>query len=220
MSQWRTFVRAKGRSRAPLALAGLIAIPLFFSSLMAATLALEKPRVVQWGPAGHVKTTWHEPSAGTEARIWLWALVPPLLLILVGWVAVRLPYGAYISCVAAIVIAEGVVHRIDVWMRHHTARFPNGADLIPASNPASNKFDPGQWERMARQTALSLEHWTISLAVVSMAVMAGLAARRRYLARRAASLRAPLAAVEAVDTPLESVHAVDATKPGLGDTPG
>jgi len=218
MTRVKAFVRARGKSRAPLALAGFIAIPLFFCSLMAATLALEKPRLVQWGPAGHVKTTWHEPAAATEARIWLWALVPPLLLILVGWVAVRLRYGAYISCVAAIVIAMAVVHKIDVWARHHTARFPNGVDLIPASNPASNKFDPGQWERMAKQTALSLSHWTIGLALVSIAVMAGLAARRRYLARRAASIRGPLHAVETLETPLESVHAVDATTPGLGDT--
>ncbi len=34
--------------RAPLAIASFIAIPLFFSSLMASTLAQEKPYVIQW----------------------------------------------------------------------------------------------------------------------------------------------------------------------------
>ena len=60
-----------------------------------------------------------------------------------------------------------VVHKTATWEQHHTQRFPNGVDLIPANNPASNKFDPGQWEHKARDTALSLEHWTIALALVS-----------------------------------------------------
>jgi hypothetical protein len=77
-----------------------------------------------------------------------------------------------------------VVHKTATWERHHTARFPNGVDLIPAQNAASNKFDPGQWERMARETALSLQHWTIALGLASAAVMALLYVRRRFFARK------------------------------------
>jgi len=203
----RLFPRG-GRSRGPLAIAAFIAIPLFFSSLMASALALEKPRLVQWTSGGHLQTTYHDPTTGTEARIWLWALLPAALLIVVGWVATRLPYGFYISCLAATVDAMAVAHKTAVWERHHAHRFPNGVDLIAANNPASNQFDPGQWEQMARETALSLEHWTIGLALVSILVVAGLTVKRRYFSRKPATGYASH----------EGVHAPSATPPGLGDS--
>ena len=99
---------------------------------------------------------------------------------------------------------RAVARKVDIWEKHHTARFPNGVDLIPASNPASNKFDPGQWERMAHDTSLSLEHWTIALALISIAVTAGLTVKRRYFGRKPAPAT------------LESMHAPDAMPPGLG----
>lgn len=210
MSALRALLGTGGRSRAPLGIAAFIAIPLFFSSLMAASLALEKPRVVQWRDGAVLRTAWHDPSPGTELRVWLWALLPPLLLVLVGWIALRVPYGFYLACVAAIVDAMAVVHRLDVWTRHHTARFPLGVDLIPASDAASNKYDAGEWESQARATALSLEHWTIGLALAAIAIVAGLTLRRRYFRRR------PGPSFGA----LESIHAPDATPPGLGDAGG
>ena len=201
------FLRLRGRSRSPLAIASFIAIPLFFSSLMASTLALEKPRVIQWTSAGHLRTVYFDPTTATEMRIWLWALVPPAVLIATGWIATRLPYGFYVSCVAAIVIAVAVVHKLNIWTVHHTLRFPLGVDLIPPSDPASNQFDPGQWELEARATALSLEHWTIGLALISMLAVGGLAVKRRYFGRPPAP----------DFTPLEGLHAPSATLPGLGD---
>lgn len=201
-------VRRGGRSRSPLAIASFIAIPLFFSSLMASTLALEKPRVIQWTSAGHLRTVYFDPSSQTEMRVWLWALVPPAVLIVAGWVATRLPYGFYVACIAAIAVALGVVHKLNIWTAHHTLRFPPGVDLIPASQPASNEFDPGQWEQMARDTALSLEHWTIGLALASVAVVGGLAVKRRYFSRR------PAPTYDAV----ESVGAPSITVPEISDT--
>jgi hypothetical protein len=195
------------RGRGPLALASFIAIPLFFSSLMAASLALEKPHKYEWRSAGKLLTTWHDPTTGNVARVWLWALVPPLILVLVGLIASRLPLGFYLSCVAGIVLAMAVVHKTAVWERHHTSRFPVGVDLIPPSNAASDKFDRGQWEHNARETALSLQHWTIGIALAAIVVIGGLYVRRRFFARR------PVGA----GTPLESVHGPDATQPGLGD---
>jgi hypothetical protein len=200
----------RGRSRAPLSIAAFIAIPLFFCSLMASSLALEKPLKYEWKGCAHgLCTTWHDPSSATIARVWLWALLPPLVLVLVGLVAMRLPLGFYVPCAAGIVIAMAVVHKTRVWERHHTARYPNGVDLIPGGQlyAASNKYDPGEWERMARQTALSLEHWTIGVALASALVMATLFVRRRFFARR------PVQAY----VPLEGVHGPDATMPGLGD---
>jgi hypothetical protein len=192
---------------APLAIAAFIAIPLFFTSLMSSTLALEKPRVVQWTKptGGALQTTWHDPSAATEARIWLWALFPVAVLVLIGLIATYLPFGFYVPCAAAIVIAMGVVHKTATWEAHHTARFPWGVDLIPATNAASDTRAPGEWEKLARETALSLQHWTIGLAIVCIVAMASLAVRRKYFQRRKLPGFAPI----------ESVHAGDVTMPPM-----
>jgi hypothetical protein len=195
------------RSKAPLAIAGFLAIPLFFSSLMASTLALEKPHKIEWMRAGHIVATWHEPTSGNIARVWLWALVPSLLLVVAGLVAVRIPFGFLLACAAAIVIAMAVVHKTSTWERHHAQRFPNGVDLIPTSNAASDKYARGFWESEARKTALSLEHWTIGVSLFAAAAMGGLIVRRRFFAR------APIPVGGAV----ESVHAPDATQPTVGD---
>lgn len=193
------------RSKAPLGIAAFIAIPLFFSALMSSSLAIEKPRVLAWhdGAVQHVRL--HDPTASNEIRIWLWAMVPPLLLVLVGYAATFLPLGFYVACVAAVVDAMAVVHKTGTWAAHHTKRFPQGVDLIPTSS-ISNRYDPGEWEGQARQTALSLEHWTIGIALAAITAVALLALRRRYYSRRL---------VESVGQ-LEGVHAPDATPPGLG----
>ncbi len=188
----------RDRPRAPLAIAAFISIPLFFSALMSATLALEKPRVVQWNGAHKLITAWHDPTTGNVATVWLWAMLPSALLVLVGLVSVRLPLGFYISCAAAVVLAMAVVHKTATWEAHHTKRFSLGVDLIPASNVASDKYGAGFWEHEARQTALSLEHWTISLALISIVVVAGLTVKRRYFIRRPAT---PFAAIETIGPP-------------------
>jgi hypothetical protein len=196
----------KPATRVPLAIAAFLGIPLFFSSLMASALAQEKPLVVSWkGCHTGLCTTWHDPTTATEVRIWLWALVPTLVLLALGWLACRLPLGFYVTCTGAILIAMAVVHKTATWQHHHTARFPWGVDLIPASQPISNHWDPGQWEAEARSTALSLQHWTIAVALAAMAVMAFLWARSRHHARRSASTMPPL----------EGMHAPDATTPGI-----
>jgi hypothetical protein len=192
-------------SKAPLGIAAFIAIPLFFSALMSASLALEKPRVVQWRDGTVLRQSFHDPAASNELRIWLWALLPPLLLVLAGWVAMRLPFGFYVACVAAIVDVMAVVHDTKTWAAHHTARFPQGVDLIPTAS-ISNRYDPGEWELQARQTALSLEHWTIGIALAAMLAVGALALRRRYFSQRPIDPYGQL----------ESVHATDATPPGLG----
>ena len=195
------------RGRGPWAIASFIGIPLFFCSLMASTLAQEKPQVVQWkGCKEGLCTTWHEPSSATEARIWLWALLPPVLLSLIGLICTRLPFGWYIACVAGIVEALAVVHRVTMWEHHHTARFPWGVDLIPGTNAASNQYDPGEWETLARETATSLSHWTIGVAAAAIVAMGGLRLYRRFFARK------PFLVAEEGEGVLEGVHAPDATR--------
>jgi hypothetical protein len=167
------------RSRGPLAIGGFLAIPVFFCSLMAASLALEKPHTIQWRDGDRLLTTWHPPTSGNEARIWLFALLPPLLLMLVAAASSYVPYGFHAVCAAAVVDAAAVTHRLDLWVAHHTARFPNGVDLIPASNAASDKIAPGEWETNARDTALSLAHWTWGIAAAATVLTLALALRRR-----------------------------------------
>jgi hypothetical protein len=196
------------RGRAPLGIAAFLAIPLFFCSLMASTLAQERPHKIQWhGCHSGLCTVWHDPTSGNLARVWLWALVPSLVLVVVGLVASRLPLGVYVSCVAAIVIAMAVAHKTATWERHHISRFPDGVDLIPSTktDAFSNLWNPGEWERQALDTALSLQHWTIGIALAAMLVMVALWVRSRYKARRPG----------VVGAPVEGVHAPDITSPGL-----
>jgi hypothetical protein len=175
--------KPKPRSRAPLGIAAFIGIPLFFSALMASSLAIEKPTVIAWHDGSVLHVRLHDPSASNELHIWLWAMVPPLLLVLAGWAATYLPYGFYLACVAAVLDAMAVVHNTGTWAIHHTLRFPTGVDLIPTSS-ISNRYDPGEWEAQARQTALSLSHWTIGIALGAILVSACLAGRRRLRERR------------------------------------
>ena len=166
------------RSRAPLGLAAFLAAPLFFGSLMASSLAVEKAHVFEWQRHGRLFRTMHPPVASMEAKIWLLALVPPLLLCLWGAIAMRLPYGLYLAAVGAIVDSLAVMHRLDLWERHHTARFPTGADLIPDSSTSSS-LAVGEWEAVAKETALSLCRYTIALAVGAILIAAALEVRRR-----------------------------------------
>ena len=50
--------------------------------------------------------------------------------------------------------------------------------MCGANSPAGNKLDPGQWEQSARETSLSLGHWTIALAAAAILIAAVLEFRR------------------------------------------
>jgi hypothetical protein len=166
------------RSRAPLGLAGFLAVPLFFASLMATTLAVEKAHVFEWQRGGRLFRTMHPPVASMEAKIWLLALLPSLVLCLWGALAMRLPHGLYLAALGAIAGSLALTHRLALWERHHTARFPVGADLIPDSSTSSS-LAAGEWEANARETAASLAHWTSALAVAAMLIAVALELRGR-----------------------------------------
>ena len=165
---------------APPAVAGLLAVPLFFASLMAVSLAIESPVVIQWRRAsGRLIEREHPPSNGTEATIWALALVPPVMLVAVGALAsVWRRAGIYPVSAAAIALAVLLDHRLDRWTAHHTTRFPFGVDLVPDSSP-SNTLSRGEWESSARETVLSLTHWMIAIAAAAAAIVAALGLRGR-----------------------------------------
>lgn len=167
------------RSRAPLGLAGFLALPIFFGSLMAASLAVERPRVVEWSrPGGHLARIFHDPTGSNEARIWLLALIPPLLLVVAGVAASYIPYGLYVTCLAACVDAIAITTRLHRWELHHTARFPYGEDNL-ADQTNSSSITRGEWEHDAAQTVRSFVHYTIGLAIAAAVVATFLAIRRR-----------------------------------------
>jgi hypothetical protein len=185
--------RLRSIRKGPLAVAGLLGAPLFFCSLMATSLAIARPRVVSWTHDGKLISRYHAPAASVEARIWLWALVPLAILLGVGLLASLWRFGGFVSCAAGIVLALAVTHRVNEWARHHTARWPRGIDNIP-DKWSSDQVPRGAWEKDAAQTAFSLSHWTIGLAIAILLVYLVTLYRRMRARTRVALIEAAAAA--------------------------
>jgi hypothetical protein len=180
----------RDRSLAPLALAGLLSITLFFASLMVSSLAVDRPRVLERMRQGKVVLHYEQSSNATEAKIWLLALVPVAILLLVGLAATLWRRGgSYVVSGAAIALSLLLPHDLNSWAARHTRRFPLGVDLIRDAD-TSNLSSRGEWEAAARETVLSLTHWTIGIALAAAGVVAALSVRRR-LGPRPARIGAP-----------------------------
>ena len=165
--------------KAPLALAGFLALPIFFASLMAVSLAIEKPKAYEWMRGGRLFRVLHDPTASNELRIWLLAFVAPLLLVVVGVLASHLRRaGMYVVCVAAIADALALTVRLGRWERHHTSRYPFGEDNYPDSS-TSSLVARGQWEHNAAHTVHSLVGYAVALSLVAIAIALYLEWRRR-----------------------------------------
>jgi hypothetical protein len=172
-------------AKAPLALAGFLALPLFFASLMAVSLAIEKPKAYEWIRHGRLFRRYHDPTPSTEAKIWLLSFVAPLLLVAIGAAASHLRRsGMYVVAIAAIADALALTIRLGRWERHHTARYPFGEDLYPDSS-TSSLVARGQWEHNAATTAHSLIGYTVGLALAAIAIALLLEWRRRRSHRAA-----------------------------------
>ena len=168
-------------SRVPVAFAGFLAFPLFFASLMASSLRFDKPTVT-----GKVTLTYHQTAPATEAKIWAAALVPAAILLAVGVLSMLWRRaGVYVVCVSAAVLAYLLTRPLETWAKGHAVRFPPGFDLVPDDDP-SNLLLRGEWEHNARETAISLSHWTIVIAAAIVVIVGGLALRGRLARRHAA----------------------------------
>ncbi|HEY4433600.1 MAG TPA: hypothetical protein VGM99_04285 [Candidatus Cybelea sp.] len=161
----------RSRSKAPLAIAGLLSVPLYLASLLASSLALDTPRIL------HGRE--NPPGSGTEATIWLAALVAPGILLAIGLVGLAVRrisfYGAAAAGVAICVLLPRVSHG---WIARHTERFPLGMDFLKDSDP-SNLSSKGEWEQAAQATIVSITHWTLIIAVSAIVVGVLLELRRR-----------------------------------------
>jgi hypothetical protein len=172
-------------SKAPLGLAALLSLTLYFAALMASSLAVDEPRVFHRLRHGKVRLHYEQSSNATEAKIWLLALIPVGILLAVGLAAMLWRRGGlYVVSGAAIVLSLLLPHRLDAWTARHTRRFPLGVDLITDANP-SNLASRGEWEQNARDTVISLTHWTIGIAIGAVVIVAGLALLRRLRPRQA-----------------------------------
>ena len=164
------------RSRASLAVAGILAMPVFFAALMAMSLAVERPSVA----TRHGKTVLGDPTGSTEAKIWLLAVLPALVLVLVGTAAIRLGRaGVVATALASIAIVAALLIPIGTWQSRHAARFPVGVDLIPPSAGSGDIYLRGEWEARAKKTAEQIGGAAIGIAVIAILVTVGLALRRR-----------------------------------------
>ncbi len=171
--------RLRVAPRSPLAVAGILATPLFFVALMAMSLAIEKPTVQHVLRHGNLVEKLGEPSRLTEATIWLLALAVAAFVVLVGVGAMLLGRaGVILSSLATIGVTAGLLAPLDTWVREHSARFPLGVDLIPPGTSA-DIFLRGEWEGTARHTAQQLGIAAITMAAAALAILALLEVRRR-----------------------------------------
>jgi hypothetical protein len=172
--------RFRKAPKSPLAVAGILATPLFFVGLMAMSLAIEKPTVHQVVSNGKTVEKLGDPSGATERAIWLLAIVPPVGLLLIGVVVAMLigRWGVITSALTAIAASVALLVPLDTWTQEHTARYPDGVDLIPKSS-TSDIYLRGEWEGTARTTAEQLGVATIVLACVAMAIFVLFEVRRR-----------------------------------------
>jgi hypothetical protein len=188
--------RLRSIKKGPLAVAGLLGAPLFFCSLMAASLAIARPRIVTWTHDGKLISRYHAPAASVEARIWLWSLVPLAIMLGIGLLASVWRYGGFVSCAGGVVLALAVTHRVNEWAAHHTQRWPRGIDNVKDAW-SSDQVPRGAWEKDAAQTAFSLSHWTIGLALAITIVYLLLMVRRSRARTRSALIEAATTAESA-----------------------
>ena len=103
---WR---RLRPPTRAPVAIAGLAAFPLFFAALLCVSLAIERPHRFQWRNArGKLIEIDHQPTTAMEAKIWAIALVVPLVLVVVGLAASFWRRGGVYVVSAAVVVVAAI----------------------------------------------------------------------------------------------------------------
>jgi len=163
--------RLRIESKASLALAGLLAVPLYFAALMASSLAIDRPR----GSGVHQLP----PNATTEAKVWAAALIVPGILVAVGVAALPLRrHGIFASALAGIALCLALPPISHGWIARHAARFPQGMDFLRDSDP-SNLSSHGEWEEAAQSTVSSITHWTLGLAIGAIVVGVLLEIRRR-----------------------------------------
>lgn len=170
--------RLRRAPRAPLAVAGILATPIFFVALMSFSLWLDEPSS-RVGKNGAVILG--DPLGSTIAKIYLASFAVSFGLVLVGVLAMFLPgrvAGVVASALAAIAAIVALLLPLGTWEDEHTARYPLGVDLIPKKS-VEDLILRGEWEANAKQAAQEIGYWTVGLAVAAIVVAVVLDVRRR-----------------------------------------
>jgi hypothetical protein len=169
--------RLRNGSKAPLAVAGILAIPLFFVGLMAFSLKLDKPSTQL---TKHGALALGDPTKGTVGTIYLLAFTVSAGVILVGVLGSLLRHrvAAVVPAVAGIAASVLLLLPLGTWTAEHTNRYPLGVDNIPQKSP-QDLFLRGEWEQSAKSTARQIGLTTIGIAIVAIALSVGLEVRRR-----------------------------------------
>jgi len=170
-------IRLRLASKAPLAIGGIIAAPVFFLGLMAFSLKFDKP-TRSLSAAG--KVVFGDPTKGTVGTIYALAFAVAVGVVLVGLIAslLRSRLAGIVPAVASIVVAVLLMLPLGTWAAEHTARYPLGTDNIPDHSP-QNLMLRGEWEQSAQTTAHQIGLVTIGLAVAAILLTAALELRRR-----------------------------------------
>jgi hypothetical protein len=162
----------RGVSKAPLAVAGILAAPLFFVGLMAFSLKLDKPSVtgVRFG----------DPTNATVWSIYLatFAVVGGVLVVGVLSMLLRSRLALIVPACAGIVATILLLLPLGTWAAEHTDRYPLGIDNIRPSSP-QDLWLRGEWEHDALTTAHQIGFVTIGLAVAAIVLSLALKWRRR-----------------------------------------
>jgi hypothetical protein len=174
--------RFRGTSKAPLAVAAILAVPLFFVALMAFTLKVDKPsHIVK--PSGAVVLG--DPTKGTVGKIYLLAIATAVVLLVVGLLArlLRSRLAAIVPAVAAIVLSILLLLPLNTWAAGHATRYPLGTDNMADGTPQkpnpTNLINRGEWEQAAKTTAREIGFVTIGLALGAIVICVLLDLRRR-----------------------------------------
>ena len=175
-------------SKAPLAVAGIVSTPLFFTGLISASLAIERADVrAQWrNGKGTLITVFDDPTAWTEAKIWLLALGAVAIVLAAGVVGMYFRGGILLVALTGTLVPAGIRLRLDRWTEHHTERFPYGVDLVHDAS-TSNVLLRGEWEESAHKAASQLGWATLGLAAAAAVIWIVLDVRRRRALAAAAA---------------------------------
>jgi hypothetical protein len=169
--------RLRGGSKAPLAVAGILALPLFFVGLMAFSLRFDKPSSHL---TKHGTLALGDPTKGTVGKVYLLALAVSAALVLLGLLAslLRSRLATLVPAGAGILASVLLLLPLGTWAALHTKRYPLGIDNLPARSP-QDLFLRGEWEQNAHTTAHQIGLVTIGIAVAAILLSVALEVRRR-----------------------------------------
>ena len=164
--------RFRGASKAPLAVAGILAAPLFFVALMAFSLKFDKPE----GASPELA----DPTSGTVWKIYLvtFGVVGALVLVGALSILVRSRLARIIPAVAGIVITIVLLLPLGTWARRIPTVIRSGSTTSRRSSP-QDIWLRGEWEHNAKVTAQQIGLAAIGIAVAAIVISIALEIRRR-----------------------------------------